>query len=101
MAAGLMDDAQAGIRLRQATGRQWTLLTAIQYLTGKEAIAALRAIPADQAPMGLSHEDRTHAIALAVSAAAGGARDGGPLCASHLVALYRAHAGASTEDQGA
>lgn len=40
-----MDDKQVSSYLRQEVGLQWTLLTAFQYLTGQEAIGALRELP--------------------------------------------------------
>lgn len=42
-----MDDKQVSTYLRQQVGLQWTWLTALQYLTGQEAIGALRALPQD------------------------------------------------------
>lgn len=42
-----MDDKQVSSYLRQEVGLQWTWLTALQYLTGQEAIGALSGLPQD------------------------------------------------------
>ena len=43
--SGLVDDKEAGRVLREAMGVQWSLLTAIQYLSGQEAIRAIDSLP--------------------------------------------------------
>jgi hypothetical protein len=43
--SGLVDDKEAGRMLREAMGVQWSLLTAIQYLSGQEAIRAIDSLP--------------------------------------------------------
>lgn len=42
-----MDDRQARAFLREQVGLNWSLLTAFQYLTGQEAMAAIDALPED------------------------------------------------------
>ena len=37
--AGEMDDKQAGFVFSASVGKQWSLITAVQYLSGKEALA--------------------------------------------------------------
>ena len=44
---GTMDDKQARDFLRDAIGLNWSLVTAVQYLTGQEAIGALEALRAE------------------------------------------------------
>ncbi|WP_341769297.1 hypothetical protein, partial [Enterobacter hormaechei] len=45
--AGAMDEKQAGLELSARVGSNWSLITAVQYLSGKEALAALLALPDD------------------------------------------------------
>lgn len=42
---GHLEWKEAGQALREMVGLQWTLLTAMQYLTGKEAGSAVAALP--------------------------------------------------------
>lgn len=42
---GRLEWKQAGQALRDMVGLQWTMLTAMQYLTGKEAGSAVAALP--------------------------------------------------------
>lgn len=42
-----MDEKQATAYLRSEVGLNWSFLTAFQYLTGKEALGALLALPED------------------------------------------------------
>lgn len=62
---GKMDDKQAGLALRQAVGLQWTLLTAVQYLSGKEAIRALLELPEDWSVDGKVRKDLLDAVLVA------------------------------------
>jgi hypothetical protein len=62
---GTMDDKQASAALREAVGLQWTLLTAIQYLSGKEAIDALRALPEDWTQEGRTKKDLLWSVVMA------------------------------------
>jgi hypothetical protein len=62
---GQMDDKQAAIALRQAVGLQWSLLTAVQYLSGKEAIGALIQLPEDWSVDGKDKSDLLNALLIA------------------------------------
>lgn len=44
-----LDTKEAGLILRREVGLQWSVLTAAQYLTGKEAMGALAGLQADWA----------------------------------------------------
>lgn len=68
--SGTMDDKQVGRMLREQVGLNWTLLTAIQYLTGHEAIGALETLPADWNEEGLNRAQLFAAVAMAHDMAA-------------------------------
>jgi len=51
-----MTDKEAGRFLREATGTQWSLLTCMQYLSGKEALAAIAALPDGWAEDGMTKD---------------------------------------------
>jgi len=79
-----IDEKMAGVRLRAAIGLQWSFLTCIQYLSGQEALVALKALPNDWAEEG---RQERHVLAAAILAAhmVANFRSKGPmLCASHL-----------------
>ncbi len=79
-----IDEKMAGVRLRAAIGLQWSFLTCIQYLSGQEALVALKALPNDWAEEG---RQKRHVLAAAILAAhmVANFRSKGPmLCASHL-----------------
>ena len=81
---GKIDDKMAGVRLREAIGLQWSFLTCIQYLSGQEALVALKALPNDWSEEG---RQKRHLLAAAILAAhmVANFRSKGPmLCASHL-----------------
>ena len=81
---GKIDEKMAGVRLREAIGLQWSFLTCIQYLSGQEALVALKALPNDWAEEG---RQKHHVLAAAILAAhmVANFRSKGPmLCASHL-----------------
>jgi hypothetical protein len=67
---GTMDDKQAGRFLRDRVGLNWSLLTAIQYLTGQEAIGALEALPAGWSEHGLDKTQLGAAVVMAHDMAA-------------------------------
>ena len=67
---GTMDDKQARDVLRDAIGLNWSLVTAVQYLTGQEAIGALEALRADWSQEGLEKKHLFAAVALAHDMAA-------------------------------
>lgn len=79
-----VDEKGLGIRLRAEIGLQWTWLTCIQHLAGKEALAALSALPANWSNGSRSRGDLLVASLLAARAVANARPDGRPLCASRL-----------------
>ena len=79
-----LDDKAAGIRLRREVGLNWGLMTAVQYLSGKEAIAAAARLPADWSHEGRTRKDVVHAILVSANAVNNARPDGQPLCASFL-----------------
>ena len=81
---GKIDEKMAGVRLREAVGLQWSFLTCIQYLSGQEALVALKALPNDWTEEG---RQKRHVLAAAILAAhmVANFRSKGPmLCASHM-----------------
>lgn len=81
---GKIDEKMAGVRLRESIGLQWSFLTCIQYLSGQEALVALKALPNDWAEEG---RQKRQLLAIAILAAhmVANFRSKGPmLCASHL-----------------
>lgn len=79
-----IDEKQAGVLLREATGTQWSLLTCLQYLSGKEAIGAIEVLPSDWNEDGMTKEGLQAAIKVAAHAVANFHPKGVPLCASDL-----------------
>lgn len=90
--AGTMDDKQAGAFLREHIRLNWSLLTAVQYLTGQEAIGALEALPADWSQEGLDKTQVFAAVALAHDMAAN-LHPRSPLSAGLLVERFKREAG--------
>lgn len=84
-----MTDKEAGRFLREATGTQWSLLTCMQYLSGKEALAAIAALPDDWAEDGMTKDALGQATKVAAFAVANAHPEGTPLCASDLAKQYR------------
>ena len=84
-----MDDAEAGRTLREAMGVQWTLLTALQYLSGQEAIASIQGLPAGWQQGELTKERACEAILIAGLACAHGHPSGAAMSAGHLVSALR------------
>lgn len=81
---GKIDEKMAGVRLREAIGLQWSFLTCVQYLSGQEALVALKALPNDWTEEG---RQKRHVLAAAILAAhmVANFRSKGPmLCASHM-----------------
>ena len=87
--ADRMIEEDAGRVLRDATGTQWSLLTCMQYLSGKEALGAIAALPADWAEDGMTREATEHATKVAAFAVANAHPKGAPLCASDLAKQYK------------
>lgn len=84
-----MTDKDAGRFLREATGTQWSLLTCMQYLSGKEALAAIAALPDDWLEDGMSKQALEQATKVAAFAVANAHPKGTPLCASDLAKQFR------------
>lgn len=89
-----LDATAAGLRLREAIGLQWTFLSAVQYLSGKTAIAVITALPGDWTDAGRSKADLLGAILVAADIVANVRSDGEPLCASELAKHLKAPANA-------
>ena len=87
--ADRMTEDDAGRLLRDATGTQWSLLTCMQYLSGKEALAAIAALPDDWTEDGMTKEALEHATKVAAFAVANAHPKGTPRCASDLAKQYR------------
>ncbi|MEN5340539.1 hypothetical protein ABE583_11160 [Stenotrophomonas sp. TWI143] len=84
-----MTDKEAGRFLREATGTQWSLLTCMQYLSGKEALSAIAALPDDWAEDGMTKDALGQATKVAAFAVANAHPEGTPLCASDLAKQYQ------------
>jgi len=81
---GKIDEKMAGVRLREAIGLQWSFLTCIQYLSGQEALVALKALPNGWTEQGRQKRDVLAAAILAAHMVANFRSKGPMLCASHL-----------------
>lgn len=81
---GKIDEKEARARLCAEVGLNWSLITALQYLSGQEAIASLRQLPADWQQDGLTRLELAKAIFLAGHAVGHALPDGRRLCASYL-----------------
>lgn len=79
-----LDEKQAGVILREATGTQWSLLTCLQYLSGKEAIGAVESLSDTWSEGGMTKEGLQAAIQVAAHAVANFHPKGVALCASDL-----------------
>lgn len=84
-----MSEEDAGRALREATGTQWSLLTCMQYLSGKEALAAIAALPADWTEEGMTKDGLESATKVAAFAVANAHPKGTYLCASDLAKQYK------------
>ncbi len=85
LADGSLLQEEAGTRLRTQFGLHWSALTCVQYLSGKDAVAALTALPGEWSEQGRTKSDLLHAVvmALGVVREARGSR-GGRVSASKL-----------------
>lgn len=81
---GRLDEKAAGRWLREEVGVQWSMLTCLQYLSGKEALGALKALPNDWSERGRTKQHLQAASILAAHAVANMRQDGRMLCASDL-----------------
>jgi hypothetical protein len=82
--AGKMDEKEAGRFLREEAGLHWSLLTCVQYLSGKEAITAIEQLPDGWQEGDLTKDNMRVAIKVAAHAVANVRSDGVALCASDL-----------------
>ncbi|MBA0446219.1 hypothetical protein D7Y61_02565 [Stenotrophomonas maltophilia] len=85
MAEGTLLQEEAGTRLRTQFGLHWSALTCVQYLSGKDAVAALTNLPGEWSEQGRTKSDLLQAVvmALAVVREARGS-GGGKVSASKL-----------------
>ncbi len=80
-----IDEKEAGRFLREGAGLHWSLLTCMQYLSGKESIAAVEALPHGWVHEGgTTKEQLEAAITAAAHVVANVRSDGVALCASEL-----------------
>ncbi|KRG47066.1 MULTISPECIES: hypothetical protein [Stenotrophomonas] len=79
---GRLDEKAAGRWLREEVGLQWSMLTCLQYLSGKEALGALKALPNDWSERGRTKQHLQAASILAAHAVANIRQDERMLCAS-------------------
>ena len=84
-----MSEEEAGRMLREATGTQWSILTCIQYLPGKEALGAIAQLPDDWADDGMTKAGLESAAQAAAFLVANGHPKGTPLCASDYAKQYK------------
>lgn len=84
-----MSEEDAGRVLREATGTQWSLLTCMQYLSGKEALGAIAGLPEGWTEDGMTKEGLESATKVAAFAVANAHPKGVPLCASDLAKQYK------------
>ncbi|TLX20771.1 hypothetical protein [Thermomonas fusca] len=100
-----LHEKDAARRLREEIGLNWSMITAVQYLSGKEAIGAVARLPADWSHGGRTRKDVLHAIILAADAVNNARPDGQTLCASylakHLKGMDREALLAQVEERGA
>lgn len=81
---GKMDEKAAAARLREQVGLNWSFLTSMQYLSGKEALAAIESLPVGWEEQGRTKRHAFAASVLAAHTVANLKSDGTMLCASHL-----------------
>ncbi|MEA9705252.1 hypothetical protein [Xanthomonas campestris] len=81
-----IDPQAMGRRLREEIGLQWTWLSCLQYLSGKEALGVFQALPMDWKQDGRTRLQMLSASLLAAHTVANFRSDGQALCASDLAA---------------
>jgi len=86
---GKLDTKQAGLILREQIGLQWTVLTAAQYLTGKEAMDALTELPQGWTEGKWTRERMMEAIVFANLFCAQAHPSGSSLSAGAMVASFK------------
>jgi len=84
-----MGAKEAGLFLRGQVGLQWTILTAAQYLTGKEAMQALESLPADWSEGSLTKKHMIEAVLFANLFCAQAHPSGSSLSAGSLVPAFK------------
>ncbi|MCC8485793.1 hypothetical protein VDF13_18225 [Xanthomonas campestris pv. raphani] len=84
-----IDPQAVGRRLREEIGLQWTWLSCMQYLSGKEALAVFQALPADWEQGGRTRVQMLSASLVAAHTVANLRSDGRALCASDLAARLK------------
>lgn len=84
-----LDDKAAGAIMREEVGLNWSVLTAAQYLTGKEAVGALEPLPADWSDEHLSKRGLIEAMWFANLVCAQGHPRGSQLSAGLAVPAFR------------
>ena len=84
-----MEAKEAGLFLRSQVGLQWTILTAAQYLTGKEAMQALESLPAGWAEGSLTKKRMIEAVLFANLFCAQAHPSGSSLSAGSLVPAFK------------
>ncbi len=89
---GRLDEKGAGRWLREEVGLKWSMLTCLQYLSGKEALGALKALPNDWSERDRTKQHLQTASILAANAVANMRKDGRMLCASDLAHELRGKA---------
>lgn len=84
-----MDAKEAGLFLRNEVGLQWTILTAAQYLTGKEAMQALESLPTDWSDGSTTKKLMIEAVLFANLFCAQAHPSGSSLSAGSLVPAFK------------
>lgn len=84
-----MDAKEAGLLLRSQVGLQWTILTAAQYLTGKEAMEALANLLTDWSEDGHTPKEMTEAVLFANLFCANAHPSGSSLSAGSMVSAFK------------
>lgn len=79
-----IDQQEAGRRLREGVGLNWSLLTALQFLSGKEAQEAINGIPENWEEVGFTKPALFSASLVAAHIVANARSGGSMLCASEL-----------------
>lgn len=84
-----LDGKAAGALLREEVGLNWSVLTAAQYLTGKEAMVALEALPRGWSNGGQDKRNLIEAVLFANLLCAQGHPKGSQLSAGVLVSAFK------------
>lgn len=79
-----IDEKEASRVLREDAGLHWSLLTCMQFLSGKEAIAAIEQLPEGWQERSITKAGLEAAVKIAAHTVANVRSDGVALCASEL-----------------